>query len=178
MTDSLYLGLADLQRYTPKLFEDTRGHFFETYAAQNWPVTFVQENQSFSHAGVLRGLHMQAAPHAQGKLVRVALGAVYDVAVDARPESPDFGKWAGFHLTAENRQQLWIPAGFLHGFYALSDAVLIYKMTAPYAPQSETPVRWNDPTLNIDWPLSGTPLLSPKDAAAPLWRAVFGASTS
>ena len=165
--------LPGVRCFTPRVFADDRGHFFESFSAQAWDRPFVQENQSFSHAGVLRGLHKQAAPHEQGKLVRVVSGAVFDVAVDVRPGSPTFGRWVGETLSADNRRQLWIPEGFLHGFYALEDSVLLYKMTAAYAPQAETPVRWDDADLGIAWPLRGEPTVSEKDRAAPAFCSVF-----
>lgn len=159
----------------PKVFGDERGFFLESFnqrafdEAVGRPVGFVQDNHSRSARGVLRGLHYQLPPHAQGKLVRVVSGAVFDVAVDMRAGSPTFGRWAGTELSAQNQRQLWIPPGFAHGFLVLSDSAdFLYKTSSYYAPQAEASVRWDDPALAIDWPLDGlTPLLSAKDAAAP-----------
>ena len=128
------------------------------------PVTFVQDNHSFSHKHVLRGLHYQVR-HPQGKLVRVVHGTVFDVAVDIRPESATFGRWVGVELSAENRRQLWVPPGLAHGFLVLSDAAeFLYKTTDYYAPDCERCILWNDPTLAIDWPLTAPPVISAKDA--------------
>jgi dTDP-4-dehydrorhamnose 3,5-epimerase len=159
----------------PKVFGDERGFFLESFnqqafdAAAGHHVEFVQDNHSRSQRGVLRGLHYQLPPHAQGKLVRVVAGAVFDVAVDMRKASPTFGRWVGTELSAENHRQLWIPPGFAHGFLVLSDrADFLYKTTAYYAPQAEASLRWDDPALAIGWPLHGAaPLLSGKDVAAP-----------
>ena len=155
---------------SPRVFEDARGHFFESFnqrafeAAVGGPVTFVQDNHSFSRKNVLRGLHYQVE-HPQGKLVRVVQGAVFDVAVDIRPESATFGRWVGVELSADNRRQLWVPPGLAHGFLVLSDtAEFLYKTTDYYAPSCERCILWNDPTLAIDWPLTGPPVISPKDA--------------
>ena len=164
--------------FEPKRFGDERGFFMESYnqrafeAAVGHPVNFVQDNHSRSARGVLRGLHFQRAPHAQGKLVRVAAGAVFDVAVDIRPGSATYGRWVGVELSAENQRQLWVPPGLAHGFLVLSDSAdFLYKTTDYYAPQAEGAVRWDDPDLAIAWPDAGvTPLLSPKDAVAPLLR--------
>jgi len=161
--------------FTPKRFGDDRGFFMESFnqrvfdEAVGQPTAFVQDNHSRSAKGVLRGLHFQKAPHAQGKLVRVAAGAVFDVAVDIRPGSATFGRWVGVELSADNQRQLWIPAGLAHGFLVLSDSAdFLYKTTDYYAPQAEGAVCWNDPDLAIAWPDVGmAPLLSPKDAAAP-----------
>lgn len=160
----------------PKVFGDARGFFFESFSqrvfdeAVGHPVQFVQDNHSRSVKGVLRGLHFQRAPHAQGKLVRAVRGSVFDVAVDIRRDSSTYGKWVGVELSEENHRQLWIPGGLAHGFLVTSESAdFLYKTTAYYAPQSEGSVRWDDPTLAIDWPLAGmTPSLSAKDAAAPL----------
>jgi dTDP-4-dehydrorhamnose 3,5-epimerase len=155
---------------SPRVFEDARGHFFESFnqrafeAAVGGPVTFVQDNHSFSRKNVLRGLHYQVE-HPQGKLVRVVQGAVFDVAVDIRTESATFGRWVGVELSAENRRQLWVPPGLAHGFLVLSDtAEFLYKTTDYYAPSCERCILWNDPTLAIEWPLTGPPVISPKDA--------------
>jgi dTDP-4-dehydrorhamnose 3,5-epimerase len=160
----------------PKVFGDSRGFFFESFnqqafdAAVGSPVTFVQDNHSRSARGVLRGMHRQLAPHAQGKLVRVTSGRVFDVAADVDPASPTYRRWVGVELSADNHRQLWIPAGLAHGFLVLSDSAdFLYKTTAYYAPSSEVSVRWNDPALAIAWPDAGVPfVLSAKDAAAPL----------
>jgi dTDP-4-dehydrorhamnose 3,5-epimerase len=162
--------------FEPRVFGDERGFFMESYSqkvfeqAVGGPVQFVQDNHSRSAKGVLRGLHFQRAPHAQGKLVRVSAGRVFDVAVDIRAGSATFGHWVGVELSAANHRQLWIPAGLAHGFLVTSDSAdFLYKTTDYYAPQSEGSLRWNDPEVAIDWPLHGaTPTLSAKDADAPL----------
>lgn len=170
--------LSDVKLLQPKRFGDSRGWFAEVFnasvfASANLPDTFVQDNQSFSVRGVLRGLHYQLGKP-QGKLVRVLSGHIWDVAVDLRRDSPDFGKWAGFHLKPQNEtgelELLWIPEGFAHGFLVLSEtAEVLYKTTNPYYPQGERSILWNDPTLNITWPLESlnglTPSVSDKDAA-------------
>ncbi len=155
----------------PEVFEDDRGHFFESFnqaafeQAIGGPARFVQDNQSLSHRGVLRGLHYQEE-QPQGKLVRAVRGAIYDVAVDIRPASPTFGRWIGVELTAENRRQLWIPAGLAHGFLVRSDiAEVLYKTTDYYLPRAERCIVWNDPALAIGWPLEGEPIVSAKDRA-------------
>ena len=158
----------------PRVFKDPRGFFFETFQAQRYAevgidLGFVQDNLSRSSKGTLRGLHFQE-PHAQGKLVTVITGAVFDVAVDIRKGSPTFGKWVGFELNDQNHHQLWIPPGFAHGFCVTSEtADFFYKCTALYAPQAEQGVSWNDPDLGIRWPIQ-QPQLSPKDMAAPRLR--------
>jgi dTDP-4-dehydrorhamnose 3,5-epimerase len=160
----------------PKVFGDDRGFFMESYNEKRFfdaigrEVRFVQDNHSRSVKGVLRGMHFQRAPHAQAKLVRVTAGSVFDVAADIRPGSPTYGRWVGVELTGRNHRQLWIPEGLAHGFLVTSDSAdFLYKTTDYYAPESEGSVRWDDPTLGIDWPLGGTePTLSSKDAAAPL----------
>ena len=169
------LAIADVILLEPRVFADKRGAFFESYNARTFEEAtglkpdFVQDNHSISRKGVLRGLHYQLAPHAQGKLVRVVRGASYDVAVDIRPGSPSFGKWVAETLTADNRRQLWIPAGFAHGFLALEDDTeFLYKTTDFYDKASERTIRWDDPALAIDWPLRDA-LVSPKDATAPLF---------
>ncbi len=159
----------------PKVFRDDRGWFMESYNQRLFQelvgqdVRFVQDNHSRSSRGVLRGLHYQLPPHAQGKLVRTVSGAVFDVAVDLREGSPTFGRWTGAELSAENQRQCWIPVGCAHGFLVLSEtAEILYKTTDYYAPGSEASVRWDDPDLAIAWPaLGGLPLLSPKDSRAP-----------
>ncbi len=155
---------------------DARGRFVETYRASKYAAAgidarFVQDNFSTSARGTLRGLHFQAAPHAQGKLVSVSRGEIFDVVVDVQRESPTFGQWVGTTLSAENRRQLWIPPGYAHGFYAVSEqADVAYKVTAEYARDAERAVRWDDPDLAIAWPLDAAPLISPKDARAPALR--------
>lgn len=158
----------------PRVFGDPRGFFLETWNRQTFadaglPTDFAQDNHSRSCKGVLRGLHYQLE-NPQGKLVRVSQGAVFDVAVDVRRSSPDFGKWTGVELSAENHRMLWIPPGFAHGFVVLSDtADFLYKCTTLYHPPSDRSLRWNDPAIGIDWPDTGVaPLLSAKDDAAPL----------
>jgi dTDP-4-dehydrorhamnose 3,5-epimerase len=153
----------------PKVFGDQRGFFFESFNARSFAEAtglqreFVQDNHSRSQRSVLRGLHYQVQ-QAQGKLVRVTAGEVYDVAVDLRRSSPTFGRWVGVHLSAENKRQLWVPEGFAHGFVVLSEfAEFLYKTTDYYAPEHERCIRWDDPTLAIDWPLDGAPQLSAKD---------------
>lgn len=162
--------LPDVLIIEPQVFGDERGFFYESFNARRFaeltgvPDQFVQDNHSRSARGVLRGLHYQVQ-QAQGKLVRVTAGEVYDVAVDVRRSSPTFGKWVGVHLSAENKRQLWIPAGFAHGFLVLSEhAEFLYKTTDYYAPAHERCIRWDDPQLAIAWPLAGqTPQLSAKD---------------
>ena len=164
----------------PKVFGDERGFFLESYnqklfdEAVGQPVTFVQDNHSRSARGVLRGLHYQRAPHAQGKLVRVTQGSVFDVAVDIRRDSPTFGRWVGVELSGANHRQMWIPGGLAHGFLVTSESAdFLYKTTDFYAPDCEGAVRWDDPQLAIDWPLDGrTPTVSGKDATAPLLTAI------
>ncbi len=160
--------LPDVLIVEPRVYEDERGYFLETFQAHRYaqagiPGPFVQDNLSFSRQGVLRGLHYQH-PHAQGKLVWVLQGEVFDVAVDIRKGSPTFGRWVGVWLSAENRRQVWIPPGFAHGFCVVSETALFtYKCTDYYAPEAEGTVRWDDPDLGIAWPVS-KPIVSPKDA--------------
>ena len=163
------LEIPDLVLVKPKVFGDARGFFFESWEARKFAAggidaRFVQDNYSRSVQGTLRGLHYQL-PQPQGKLVRVTQGEVFDVAVDIRRSSPTFGKWVGTMLSGENKHQLWIPAGFAHGFYVLSEsAEFFYKCTDFYAPEYERTLRWDDPAIGIAWPLHGAePLLSPKD---------------
>ncbi len=163
----------------PEVFADDRGWFMETFSAPKFadglaalglpvPRPFVQDNESSSSRGVLRGLHHQLPPHPQGKLVRVVSGAVFDVAVDVRRDSPTFGQWIGAELSDENRRQLWIPEGFAHGFVALADRTrVLYRTTDTYARECERAIRWDDPTISIDWPLPCPPRLAAKDASAP-----------
>lgn len=162
----------------PPLYSDSRGFFAESYnrerfrAATGVDVEFVQDNHSRSFKGVLRGLHYQLPPMSQGKLVRVVRGAVRDVAVDIRRSSPTFGDWFSVELSGDNHKQLWVPPGFAHGFLTLTDSAdLLYKVTEYYSPEHDRCVRWDDPDIGIDWPDVGiAPLLSPKDADAPLLR--------
>lgn len=161
----------------PQIYGDERGFFFESFNqkrfndAVGYDVKFVQDNHSKSVKSVLRGLHYQLPPKAQGKLVRVVQGEVFDVAVDIRKGSPTYGQWVGVTLSGENKQQLWIPAGLAHGFLTLSDtAEFLYKTTDYYAQDHERSIRWDDPTLNIKWPLETEPLLSEKDKIANLFR--------
>jgi dTDP-4-dehydrorhamnose 3,5-epimerase len=164
------LSIPDVVLFTPKVFGDERGFFFESFrqevfeAATGLKRSFVQDNHSKSQKGVLRGLHYQLPPKAQGKLVRVVEGEVFDVAVDLRRASPSFGRWVGARLSAENKRQLWIPEGFGHGFVTLSEtAEFLYKTTELYAPECERCIAWDDPAIGIDWHYAGTPLLSAKD---------------
>lgn len=165
----------------PKVFGDARGFFFESFNARDFAeatgldVSIVQDNHSKSAKGVLRGLHYQAE-HAQGKLVRVTQGAVFDVAVDIRKGSPTFGQWFGLELSAENNKQMWIPAGLAHGFLVTSEsAEFLYKTTDYYHPEFERSILWNDPSIGIEWPLhllDAPPLLAAKDANAPGIKAI------
>ncbi|GAC1377603.1 MAG: dTDP-4-dehydrorhamnose 3,5-epimerase [Aquirhabdus sp.] len=171
------LAIPEVFLFTPKFFGDERGFFFESFVqtafeeATGLKRTFVQDNHSKSQRGVLRGLHYQLDPMAQGKLVRVVQGEVFDVAVDIRKNSPTFGKWVGEILSAENRKQLWVPEGFAHGFVTLSEtAEFLYKTTNGYAPSLERAIVWNDPDLAIDWHFQGEPLLSGKDQIAPYFK--------
>ncbi|MDX9991429.1 MAG: dTDP-4-dehydrorhamnose 3,5-epimerase [Anaerolineales bacterium] len=169
--------IPDVILITPKVFGDERGFFMETYQARLFaeagiPPKFVQDNHSRSKQGVLRGLHYQLR-QTQGKLVRVILGEIFDVAVDIRPSSPTFGKWTAARLSAENQQILWVPEGFAHGFYVLSAwAEVVYKASDYYAPQWERSILWNDPAIGIEWPLlPDAPLsLSTKDNQGQLLR--------
>jgi dTDP-4-dehydrorhamnose 3,5-epimerase len=164
-------AIPDVVLIHPDVYGDERGFFMETYRAQKFgaaglPLIFVQDNHSGSQRGALRGLHYQIK-QAQGKVVRVVVGEIFDVAVDIRRWSPTFGHWVAVTLTAQNHAELWVPPGFAHGFYVLSDwAEVIYKATDYYAPQYERSLLWNDPALGIPWPLPDgqTPTLSPKDA--------------
>jgi dTDP-4-dehydrorhamnose 3,5-epimerase len=171
-------AIPDVLVIEPAAFGDARGFFFESWNQRRFDelagrsVSFVQDNHSASMKGVLRGLHYQVR-QAQGKLVRVVQGEVYDVVVDLRRSSPTFGKWVGETLSAENRRMLWVPEGFAHGFVVTSErAEFLYKTTDYYAPEHERTLLWNDPALGIDWPVEGAPVLKPKDAAgAPLAQA-------
>lgn len=164
------LAIPDVYLFTPKVFGDDRGFFFESFNANVFQEAtglnpdFVQDNHSRSVKGVLRGLHYQLASHAQGKLVRVVQGEVFDVAVDIRRSSPTFGKWVGARLSAENKNQLWVPPGFAHGFVTLSEtAEFLYKTTDLYHPASERCIAWDDPEIGIEWPIDYAPSLSGKD---------------
>lgn len=164
------LALPEVLLVEPKVFGDDRGFFFESFnratlkTAAGLDLDFVQDNHSRSVRGVLRGLHYQLPPKAQGKLVRVLAGEIFDVAVDLRRGLKTFGKWVSATLSAENKQQLWVPAGFAHGFLTVSEtADVLYKTTDFYAPEHERCIAWDDPTIAVSWPLQGKPSLSPKD---------------
>lgn len=164
------LSIPDVLLIEPKVFGDERGFFYESFnlgafeAATGLHPDFVQDNHSMSTRGVLRGLHYQLPPRTQGKLVRVARGEVFDVAVDIRPGSPTFGAWTGARLSAANKHQMWIPAGFAHGFLVLSEAAeFLYKTTDYYSPSHERCLFWNDPQVGIEWPIEVSPILSAKD---------------
>lgn len=170
--------IPDVLILEPRVFGDERGFFYESYnervfrEATGLDVHFVQDNHSRSVKGVLRGLHYQLPPMAQGKLVRCVVGEVFDVAVDIRGSSPSFGKWAGVTLSAENKRQLWIPEGFAHGFLVLSEvAEFVYKTTNYYAPEYDRGIVWNDPGIGIQWPIAAGPTLSGKDQHAKLLAA-------
>ncbi|ELY5877508.1 dTDP-4-dehydrorhamnose 3,5-epimerase, partial [Cronobacter sakazakii] len=162
--------ISDVLIFEPKVFGDDRGFFFESFNQKTFmeavgrKVTFVQDNHSKSACGVLRGLHYQLDPYAQGKLVRCVVGEVFDVAVDIRKNSTTFGKWVGVNLSADNKRQLWIPEGFAHGFLVLSEtAEFVYKTTNYYNPESDRGIIWNDEDISIEWPLVRDPVLSHKD---------------
>lgn len=164
-------AVPDVLVLEPKVFGDSRGFFFESFNARNFAevtglnLEFVQDNHSKSSKGVLRGLHYQIQ-HAQGKLVRVVQGKVFDVAVDLRKSSPTFGRWVGEVLSAENHKQMWVPPGFAHGFVVLSDsAEFLYKTTDYWYPEHERSLLWNDPDIQIEWPIDFEPQLAAKDAA-------------
>lgn len=166
--------IQDVLIFEPKLFGDERGFFMESYnqtifeEAIGRKINFVQDNHSKSSKGVLRGLHYQIAPYEQGKLVRCIVGEVFDVAVDIRKSSSTFGKWVGVNLSAENKRQLWIPEGFAHGFVVLSEiAEFVYKTTNYYHPDSDRGIMWNDPFINIQWPITSNLNLSAKDKSHP-----------
>ena len=177
------MAIADVLLLEPKIFGDDRGFFYESFNqatfedATKLPVVFKQDNHSKSNKGVLRGLHYQLPPNEQGKLVRVIQGEVFDVAVDIRKNSPTFGQWVAEILSAENKKQLWIPAGFAHGFQTISEtSEFLYKTTDYYSPKSEQCIAWNDPEIGIDWPIIDDLLLSSKDRQASLLKDsnVFG----
>lgn len=166
-------SLPDVLLIEPKVFGDDRGFFFEAFNAASFAeatgldLAFVQDNHSRSARGVLRGLHYQVAPRVQGKLLRVVVGSIFDVAVDVRAGSPTFGQWVGYELSAGDKRQIWVPGGFAHGFLVTSDhAEVLYKTTDYYAPDAERAIAWDDPVIGIDWPLDGAPILSDKDRAA------------
>lgn len=169
-------AIADVLLLQPQRHADDRGFLVERWNGAKFsdvvgePVAFVQHNHASSGRGVLRGLHYQLAPHAQGKLVWASAGAVFDVAVDLRRTSPSFGRWVGTALSADNGLQMWIPPGFAHGFCVLGEAAEVdYLLTQPHVPEAQRSVRWDDATLAIAWPLDGrAPVLSPRDAIAPL----------
>lgn len=164
-------ALPEVKIIEPKVFGDARGFFFESFNARELTelvepgIEFVQDNHSRSARGVLRGLHYQIQ-HAQGKLVRVVDGEVFDVAVDVRRSSPNFGKWVGVRLSAENKRQLWVPAGFAHGFVVLSESAdFLYKTTDYWYPEFERSILWSDKQIGIEWPIDREPLVAAKDAA-------------
>ena len=171
------LRIPDIILVTPPRFDDQRGFFSEVFNAERFAAAgidqaFIQDNQSLSRErGVVRGLHCQIGPYAQGKLVRCVKGAIWDVVVDAREGSPSYGQWVGAELSAENWAQLWVPAGFLHGFCTLqADTEVIYKVTERYSKESERGVIWNDPALALPWPIeAGEAILSEKDLVLPLF---------
>ncbi len=170
-------SIQGLVEITPNVFTDERGYFLESFNRGvfekfSLPTDFVQDNQSFSYKGVLRGLHFQNAPFAQGKLVRVTSGRALDVAVDLRPESPTFGRYELFELNTITNTIVYIPEGFAHGFVTLEDTIFSYKCTAPYHKASESGIIWNDPDLNIDWGVSD-PIVSEKDLILPAFSSLF-----
>ncbi|NTU67588.1 MAG: dTDP-4-dehydrorhamnose 3,5-epimerase [Chlorobiaceae bacterium] len=174
-------AIPEVLLFEPRVFGDDRGYFFESFRQDIFDRhaggrVFVQENESFSRKGVLRGLHFQQSPYMQGKLVRVILGSVLDVAVDIRKWSPTFGRHVAEELSAANHRMMWVPPGFAHGFSVLSDtAVFSYKCDAYYAPESEAGIAWDDPDLGIDWRLSPEEVLvSPKDTLLPRFREIEG----
>ena len=167
-------ALPEVLLVEPTVIRDSRGFFFESFNERRFveavgrDIQFVQDNHSGSARGVLRGLHYQLSPAAQAKLIRVVSGEIFDVAVDIRRSSPTFGRWVGVVLSADNHRQLWIPEGFAHGFLTISErAEVLYKASQYYSPADEGIVKWDDASLGIDWPLSGEPIVSGKDAAAP-----------
>ena len=178
------LTIPDVVLLEPKVFGDERGFFYESYNQQAFQqatgldVTFVQDNHSRSARSVLRGLHYQLPPKAQGKLVRAVVGEVFDVAVDLREDFPTFGQWVGEKLSAENKRMMWIPPGFAHGFLVLSEyAEFLYKTTDYYAPELERSILWNDPDLAIKWPLREEPVLSAKDVQSALFKQIVFAQS-
>jgi dTDP-4-dehydrorhamnose 3,5-epimerase len=173
-------ALPDVLVVSTAWFGDERGHFSETYQRDRFvqagiAVPFIQDNHASSRrAGTLRGLHFQKPPAAQSKLIRVTRGAIFDVAVDIRPGSPTYGKWAGLELSADNRLQMFVPAGFAHGYLTLEDDTdVLYKVDAPYAPATEGGILWNDPVIGIAWPASkAETIIAPRDAALPRLEAL------
>ncbi|HFK4480620.1 TPA: dTDP-4-dehydrorhamnose 3,5-epimerase [Citrobacter sedlakii] len=172
--------LTDVIIFEPKVFYDNRGFFLESYNFEEYKKAigddhqFVQDNHSRSSYGVLRGLHYQAEPYAQGKLVRCIVGEVFDVAVDIRKDSQTFGHWVGVNLSANNKRQLWIPPGFAHGFLTLSEvAEFVYKTTNYYSPKHERSIAWNDESINISWPKLEDYFLSEKDKLAPALKSLI-----
>ncbi|PLX76416.1 MAG: dTDP-4-dehydrorhamnose 3,5-epimerase [Desulfuromonas sp.] len=175
--DAIKTAIPEVLVLQPQVFGDERGFFFESFnkekfrTATGLNVDFVQDNHSRSRRGVLRGLHYQLPPYAQGKLVRVVAGEVFDVAVDIRKGSSTFGQWVGEILSAENKKQIWIPEGFAHGFLVLSESAdFLYKTTALYAPESERCIAWDDPEVGIDWPSNISPKVSEKDRYGSSWQ--------
>jgi len=175
--NAIRLAIPDVVLFEPRVFGDERGFFFESFNHRRFEeaigreVEFVQDNHSKSARNVLRGLHYQVK-QAQGKLVRVVEGSVFDVAVDLRKGSPTFGQWVGEILSAENKKQLWVPEGFAHGFVVLSEsAEFLYKTTDYYSPEHERCIAWDDPTLAIDWPIDAAPSVSAKDAQGVVFEA-------
>jgi dTDP-4-dehydrorhamnose 3,5-epimerase len=166
-----YCGIEGLKIFSPNVYEDDRGTFMELYKLTDYGITFVQDNLSYSNLGTIRGLHYQVGEHAQGKLVTVLSGSVYDVAVDIREGSPTFGKYHGIFLSKKNKKQFYVPPGFAHGFMTLEeDTCFLYKCTSQYDKNSERSIMWNDSTLNIKWPShikDENVLISDKDAIAP-----------
>jgi len=171
-------AIPEVITITPKVFKDSRGFFLESFNEQKFvdkvgiKAKFVQDNHSQSQHNVLRGLHYQII-QPQGKLVRVVVGSIFDVAVDIRKSSPTFGQWVGYELSAENQAQIWIPPGFAHGFLVVSEvAEVIYKTTDYYCPQGERTLLWNDPDIGINWPLSAPPILSAKDEVGKTFKEI------
>ena len=168
--------LDSVKLIEPRVFGDDRGFFMESWNQRDFDslvksVNFIQDNHSRSKRGVIRGLHFQLPPHPQAKLVRCVLGSIFDVAVDIRKSSPTYGQWVGFELSAENKRQLWIPEGFAHGFVALTDfAEVCYKTNEYWYKECEGSIRWDDPTIGINWPMESLPCLSKKDALAPYFK--------
>ena len=164
-------AFQEVKKFRTEVYSDNRGYFTETFNQREFNkltgtnYSFVQDNVSFSKMGVIRGLHMQAAPNAQGKLIRVMQGEIFDVVVDMREETKTFKMWTGEYLSAANQFQLWVPPGFAHGFLVVSEEALVsYKTTAFYEPASEVVIPWNDMSININWPLKNSPILSQKDS--------------
>lgn len=189
LLESLLMVISDtkilgLKVFEPKIYEDNRGLFFESFnnckisASIGKDIQFVQDNHSISKKGVLRGLHYQAPPYSQGKLVRVIRGKVYDVAVDIRRSSNTFGEWFGIELSEKNRKQLWIPDGFAHGFVSLSENTeVVYKVTNYYKPEFERVISWDDQTISVDWPIKHPIIISEKDKNGNSFNEQFGKVT-